>query len=186
MNPLRTTLLTFASLLAVIATSSTARAQFGSDRIQRPLNRPTVSPYVNLFRGNNTNSATTFLNYYGAVRPQQQFYSQDQRLSQRIDRNRRLFGSSQQSGDRGRNNPFRRYRMSITGHPTGFMTLGGPGGGQGDDSGQGGGDGEDFGGNSAFGGQAGGGGQSFGGSQSYGLGSSNNGSFGSGSRGFGQ
>ena len=92
LRTVRQTLPVTVLLVLASVSSSTANAQFGQDRIQRPLNRPTVSPYINMFRGNN--SSNVLLNYYGSVRPQQQFYSQDRQLSQRIDQNRRFFGAS--------------------------------------------------------------------------------------------
>lgn len=172
MNFVRKTILTAMTVLVAAGGLTPAMAQFGRDRIQRPLDRPTVSPYINMFRGNN--SSNVLLNYYGSVRPQQQFYSQDQRLSQRIDQNRRYFGAArQQNNFRQNNSPFRRYQMSITGHPAGFMTFGGAGG-QGD---EGGGDQ----GAGGFGGQGGQGGQNFGQ-----AGSGHSVSFGSGNQGVGQ
>lgn len=111
-------------------------AQFGGDRIKRPLNRPTVSPYVNLFRGG---SSSAILNYYGAVRPQQQFYSQDEKLSKGFEDLEQRGYSQQRWNQQDGNKSFRRYRMGITGHKTGFMTLGRGGGGGGDEGGGGGG-----------------------------------------------
>jgi len=184
LRTVRQTLLVTVLLVLASVSSSTANAQFGQDRIQRPLNRPTVSPYINMFRGNN--SSNVLLNYYGSVRPQQQFYSQDRQLSQRIDQNRRFFGASRQQNEPQQNrNPYRRYQMSPTGHPVGFMTFGAAGG-QGDDGG--GGDSSGFGGGQSQSAGFGGGQQSFGGGlgQSYGSGfsSGHRVSFGAG-RGFG-
>lgn len=141
----------------ITLTSSTANAQFGGSRIQRPLNRPTVSPYVNLLGSNNASNFA--LNYYGITRPQQQFYSQSQSFNQRLNQ----FQNYNQQGPQSRwnqagqgNDPrrfsFRRNRMQSTGHPTAFMTIGGAGGGQAGGGGNIGGQG----GNSGFGGQGGG------------------------------
>ena len=57
--------------------TSDACAQLGRGRIQYPLGRPAVSPYLNLL---GMNSAA--YNYYGIVRPQQQLYQQAQDLQQ--------------------------------------------------------------------------------------------------------
>ena len=128
------TVLTFVFVVGTIQLCSPlTMAQFGGDRIKRPLNRPTVSPYVNLFRGG---SGSAILNYYGSVRPQQQFYSQDEKFSKDFqDLEQRSFGR-QRWNQQDDNKSFRRYRMSITGHKTGFMTIG-RGGGGGDEGGGG-------------------------------------------------
>lgn len=129
--PIRTLIATAFTIFAVQMASPEAAAQFGGDRIQRPLNRPTVSPYLNLFsRGN---GRSPILNYYGAVRPQQQFFQQDQKLSKGLkqvedrNQNNRNRWTNRNTG----NDAFRRYRMGMTGHRTGFMTLSGGGGDQG-------------------------------------------------------
>lgn len=139
-KPIRTLFASAIALLAIQMVSPQATAQFGGDRIKRPLNRPTVSPYLNLFRRGNSRSP--ILNYYGSVRPQQQFYQQDQQLSRGLeqveDRNsNRNRWSNRQNSSQNSNNSFKRYRMSITGHRAGFMTIGGGSGG-GDEGGGGG------------------------------------------------
>lgn len=142
-KPLRIPFAIALALLVVPMASPQATAQTGGDRIQRPLNRPTVSPYLNLFRQGNSRSP--ILNYYGTVRPQQQAFQQGQQLSRGLERveernknSRNRYSNRQDSKD-----SFRRYRMSITGHRAGFMTLGG--GGSGGDEGGGGGGGGSFG-----------------------------------------
>lgn len=108
-----------AGLLTLLAITSTAQAQFGfgagSQRINRPLNRPTVSPYVNLLRGGGAG-----LNYYGLVRPEQQV---GQALQQ-------LQGGIGQRGF-GRANPAFGGSMGMTGHAVVFDSFRQAGGGAG-------------------------------------------------------
>lgn len=74
----RNNLLMVALAVAVSgACSSEACAQLGRSRIQYPLGRPAVSPYLNLL---GVNSAA--YNFYGIVRPQQQLYQTSQDLQQ--------------------------------------------------------------------------------------------------------
>jgi hypothetical protein len=59
------------AVLAVSLCGQTAQAQLGYQRpITNPYQTPAFSPYLNLFRGGNP-----ALNYYGIVRPQEQFYN---------------------------------------------------------------------------------------------------------------
>ena len=128
-----------AAFVLLLTACNVAQAQFGfgsgSQRIQRPLNRPTVSPYVNLLRGGNG----TGLNYYGLVRPELQFGQSLQQLQLGLGGLQRRGGSA---------NPFGGFGggMGITGHAVVFDSyrLGGAGGG-----------------GSAFGGLGGGGGAGF-------------------------
>lgn len=178
--------LAFRSSLLVTLTAltcSSATAQFGGTRIQRPLNRPTVSPYVNLVGSNNASNLA--VNYYGITRPQQQFYSQSQNFNQRLNQaqngnQRGLQSRWNQIGQGGDNQrqTFRRYRLQSTGHPTAFLTIGGTGGGQG--GGGAGGNIGGAGGNSNFGGGGTGGGNSFSNFGQGGLGFQNFGGFSSG------
>lgn len=105
-------------LIAVIwqIGNTVAQAQIG---FGSPNDRPTFSPYLNLFRRNNRSS--TVLNYYGLVRPQNRAIQQNQQL------NRGLYNLQQQSQqpDRLGQRTVPRYsQMGITGHPTAFMTIG--------------------------------------------------------------
>lgn len=70
-----------------------------------PNPRPTVSPYMNLFRGGGT-----ALNYYNLVRPQQEFQGSLQVLDQRAD----LLGHALDDG----------RAVGPTGHASQFMTHG--------------------------------------------------------------
>lgn len=120
------------TMLQVFCTADSANAQIGA-RIQRPFNTPTVSPYLNLFRSNNSRGGNAILNYYGLVRPQQQAMQQNNAL--RNDFNR----MSDRSPGNGQQNRNRRTSsmLGITGHPTSFMSLGGGGGGAGGGAGGG-------------------------------------------------
>jgi hypothetical protein len=106
-----------AALWHVCAVESVAQIGFG-----RPNNRPTVSPYLNLFRNQNRGGLgnSTLLNYYGLVRPQNQAIEQSQQLNQGLHNLQQQTQQPNRSGHRG----IPRYsRMGITGHPTAFMTI---------------------------------------------------------------
>jgi len=124
MSVLRTSVmaLTLATIWQLVA--GVANAQLGSDRINRPFNRPTVSPYLNLLRSRS--GGNTVLNYYGMVRPQQQFYQQNQDFNRELNQLRSVQNSPLNSRQNNRN--LRNYRMGITGHPAAFMSIGGAGG----------------------------------------------------------
>lgn len=122
------------TLLQLCGLIGTAQAQLGP-RIQRPFNTPTVSPYLNLFRGSNSRGGNAILNYYGLVRPQQQAMQQNNAL--RNDLNQ--FSNQPQMNSRQNRNR-RASMLGVTGHATSFMSLGGGGGagGGGDEGGAGG------------------------------------------------
>ena len=102
-----------------------ANAQFGGDRINRPLNRPTVSPYLNLFRRGNSGS-NSILNYYGLVRPQNQAIQRDHQLNSNL---REFERDVKSSSNDSRGSMRRPMLLGTTGHRTSFMTIGGGGGG---------------------------------------------------------
>lgn len=106
-----------ATALALLGTTLPSPAQ---DRIDRPIDRPTFSPYLNLFRGSNNNS--TLLNYYGLVRPQQQALQQNQLLGQQVQT---LQQRSVNSGLGPRQQVYRYSALSTTGHPVVFNSFGG-------------------------------------------------------------
>lgn len=110
-------------LLAILAVwhlgTSTAPAQVG---FGNPGDSPTVSPYLNLLRGNNRNS--TVLNYYGLVRPQNRAIQQSQQINQGL-LNLQQQQVGQQQVRQGRGGIPRYSQLGITGHPTAFMTIGG-------------------------------------------------------------
>ncbi len=113
---LRTTWLT----LVVCGTCATASAQFGGNRIQYPLGKPTVSPYLNLIGSNS--GARAGINYFGLVRPQQQFYQQSEDLRQGLYTNPGQRSRQTQQQQRGIQTP-RFYRLGVTGHSTAFGTF---------------------------------------------------------------
>lgn len=159
-------------------TGSTVMAQSNYSKIDKPFDRPTFSPYLNLFRSGNG----PVMNYFGAVRPQQQFYAQSGELNEELDNVK-----SRQDRQQGMNSNGRRmpgvYKMGVTGHSVGFNTVrsSGAGGGEGGGSGPqlSGFNSPQSGGSSQFGGSQFGnnqsGGQQFGGnsgqSSNYGFGS---------------
>lgn len=105
--------------------SSTSAVAQNFNRIERPLDRPTFSPYLNMFRGGNG----PVMNYFGMVRPQQEFLSQNRQLNDQLEsvqqqQQRQPFNGNQQQRIPGV------YTMGVTGHATGFMTFrsGGAGG----------------------------------------------------------
>ena len=102
-------------MTAVCGWSSIAMAQFGSGSTPQG-NSPTISPYINLLRGGNVG-----LNYYGLVRPQQDFAMQNQQLGQGIQSLQRLQqGSQMQMSSRG----YGYSQLGITGHPVIFNSFG--------------------------------------------------------------
>ncbi|MEP3478828.1 MAG: hypothetical protein ABJZ55_06245 [Fuerstiella sp.] len=124
----RLTLIRSMCLLCILSSSlmsSTARAQSGLSRFDRPFSRPTISPYVNLLRGQgNGGGANVGLNYFGIVRPQQQFGERNQQLTQQLQTvNRRSQSRGIQSRTQGRQ--FRQYRVGSTGHAASFLSIGG-------------------------------------------------------------
>ena len=145
-------------LTVVCGWSSIATAQFGGGNNPQG-NSPTISPYINLLRGGNVG-----LNYYGLVRPQQDFAMQNQQLGQGLQSLQMQQGSQMEMSSRG----YGYSQLGMTGHPvifnsfgngqfsggyTGFGNSGGGFGGGGFSGGNFGGGGQ-FGGQSNFGSQA--------------------------------
>ena len=73
--------------------------------------RPTYSPYLNLARP----GGTPALNYYGLVRPEQQFRQSIQNLQGAVATNQQAIGDLQTGVD----------GTPATGHPTQFLNYGG-------------------------------------------------------------
>lgn len=90
------------------------------NRIERPLDRPTFSPYLNMFRGGNG----PVMNYFGMVRPQQEFLNQNRQLNDQLESVQQQQQQLQQpmNGFSQQRIPGV-YTMSVTGHPTAFMTF---------------------------------------------------------------
>ena len=165
-------------LLALLSAGSQASAQFGGNRINRPIDTPTFSPYLNMFRGDGGGPA---LNYFGLVRPQQEFAQQNQQLGQGLQALQMqqmqqmqgmqmtpglgLYGYSQ-LGTTGHAVAFNSFRTS---HFTGGYTgVAGGGGGFGGGAGFGGG-GAGYSGRGGYGGGGGFSGSGFGGGMNQGL-----------------
>ncbi len=90
--------------------------RFGS--MNRSVAQPTVSPYINLLRRGNS----TALNYYGLVRPEQEFRAANEQFSEnfgQVDRDIRRVRSETEMGS----------ERTESGHRTSFMKdqQGGPG-----------------------------------------------------------
>lgn len=118
MNTSLARFLMLTTLCCVLTSATDARAQFGESRIERPFNRPTISPYLNLFRNG---GGTPILNYYGLVRPQQQFYQQADDLRQGVYINPAAkYQSPNLRNDQQRTNGSVGYVMGMTGHTTAF------------------------------------------------------------------
>lgn len=157
--------LTLVSVLALMTGwPADARAQFGGPQ---PMGSPTISPYFNMLRGDGNPA----LNYYGLVRPQQEFAMQNQQLNQGIQGLQMQQGLNMQMGPIG----YGYSTLGTTGHPVLFNSFGtsrfsggytGLGGG-------------------GFGGGGFGGGFGNGGFGGGGFGAGNVGQFGAGQAGFG-
>ena len=97
--------------LFIVLTASVASAQ-----PRAPVtNRPTFSPYLNLLRG----GVNPAINYYGIVRPQQQFRQQAQVLEQQIYQNSLAVQSLGVSGL-----VQQQPNLATTGHPVVFNSYG--------------------------------------------------------------
>jgi hypothetical protein len=93
--------------VALTVSAPTVRAQFGQPGAYRP---PTVSPYINLLRGDQPQ----YLNYYGLVRPQLQFQNGIQSLQAQTS----LQGNALSSEAALTNG------LLLTGHPVYFRNTG--------------------------------------------------------------
>jgi len=109
--PLRTL-----SMLIAITCGTQAFGQMGGNRIDRPINTPTFSPYLNMLRG----SGGPTLNYFGLVRPQVESAQQNQQLGQELQ-------MLQMQQNQGMGMPMRGFgysQLGITGHPVYFNSFG--------------------------------------------------------------
>jgi hypothetical protein len=91
-------------VLALVGAAASAQPQVGP-----PTNRPAVSPYLNLLRPGNSAG----VNYYGLVKPQQEFRNNIQNLQQQV--------SDNQTAITGLDNTI----GPTTGHSTMFLNTGG-------------------------------------------------------------
>ncbi len=94
--------------------SANVMAQFGGPQQMGP---PAISPYVNMLRSD----ASPALNYYGLVRPQQQFAQQNQQLGQGLQSlQMQMQGSSMPMNSAN----FGYSQLGATGHPVIFNSFG--------------------------------------------------------------
>lgn len=114
--------------LASLFHASTAQAQIGGNRIDRPINTPAFSPYLNLFRGGENTGPV--LNYYGLVKPQLNAIEQGQQLGQGIQAIQMQQARQQQAGAQLPGMYGYGYsQLGITGHPVVFQSFTNGGGG---------------------------------------------------------
>jgi hypothetical protein len=114
----------WAVLLALwtICSTGAANAQAPSPRsqINNAIERPTVSPYLNLFNNNGGNPA---LNYYNQVRPQQQLRSTANQLQNDVRSLQTGLKNRKPVAAAGGEIPISTGRMQPTGHSTAFGSL---------------------------------------------------------------
>ena len=105
-------------ITVVCSGASSADAQFGGSGSQ-PGSSPTFSPYLNLLRGG---SSGVGMNYFGLVRPQQQFAQQNQQLGQGLQslQSQQMQGSSMQMNSAN----YGYSQLGVTGHPVIFNSFG--------------------------------------------------------------
>ena len=117
LHPLKSMLLI---LLALALTDSRASAQFGGNRINRPIDTPTFSPYLNMFRGGGAEGGAT-QNYFGLVRPQQNFAQQNQQLGQGLQalQMQQMQGMQMMPGA----GAYGYSQLGTTGHPVAFNSF---------------------------------------------------------------
>ena len=100
-------------LMFIALSAGSVSAQPRPPVVNRP---PAFSPYLNLLRG----GVSPAVNYYGIVRPQQQFRQQAQVLEQQIYQNSMAVQSLGVTG-LAQQQPF----LATTGHPVAFNNYGG-------------------------------------------------------------
>ena len=114
MSSLRGILMLAAAVL--LLTGKSAVAQIGGDRINRPIDTPTFSPYINMFR----EGGGVGLNYFGLVRPQIDFAQQNQQLGMNVQ-------ALQMQGHQGQMMMMPAYgysQLGATGHAVVFNSFG--------------------------------------------------------------
>jgi hypothetical protein len=106
------------TMTVVCGWSSAAMAQMAD----RP-NSPTISPYINLLRNQNSGIG---MNYFGLVRPQQQFALQNQQLGQGLQSLQMQASNLQMQGSNVQMNAggYGYSQLGMTGHPVIFNSFG--------------------------------------------------------------
>lgn len=114
----RKQVLRIAGLIAIMCLSSQAFAQLGGSRIDRPLDTPTFSPYLNMLRSNGGPA----LNYFGLVRPQLETAQQNQQFGQNLE----MLQMQQLQQRQGMMIPgaYGYSQLGVTGHPVIFNSFG--------------------------------------------------------------
>lgn len=100
--------------LLAFSGSVQAQSQFGTP----PARRPTVSPYLNLLRGQNGGGGLG-LDYYGIVRPEQQYQRAADQFRQDISNLNRRVDEEQPPASRALETSI----LSPTGHSTTFFST---------------------------------------------------------------
>ena len=98
---------------------SIASAQLGGSRIDRPIDTPTFSPYINMLRSNSSPG----LNYFGLVRPQLEVAQQNQQFGQNLQM-LQMLQTQQGQPMRGFNGGYGYSQLGVTGHPVVFNSFG--------------------------------------------------------------
>ncbi len=103
------------TLAGILCCGSRASAQLGGGRIDRPIDRPAFSPYINMLRDNGSPG----LNYFGLVRPQLESAQQNQQLEQ----NMQMIQGQQNQPMRAMNGGYGYSQLGVTGHPVVFNSF---------------------------------------------------------------
>lgn len=104
------------TLAGLLCCCSRASAQLGGGRINRPIDTPTFSPYINMLR----NNGSPGLNYFGLVRPQLESAQQNQQFGQNLQ----TLQTQQNQPMRGMNGGYGYSQLGVTGHPVVFNSFG--------------------------------------------------------------
>jgi hypothetical protein len=105
-------------LIALVAVLHAASASFAQVRRYEP-SRPTISPYLQLFRNRDRNPYLP--NYHAFVRPMQQQYQTNQMQQQEIQRQGQTIGRLQSQVQQFQQGQFTVPLVAPTGKGAGFM-----------------------------------------------------------------
>jgi hypothetical protein len=105
-------------LIAAVAVLSAASASFGQVRRYQP-SRPTISPYLQLFRDRDRNPYLP--NYHAFVRPMQRQYETNQFQQQQLLQQRQAIGQLQSQVQQFQQGQFTGPLVAPTGKGAGFM-----------------------------------------------------------------